>query len=163
MWSPPPCEGNSWRPSSGGGGAPWAAGPPPPRLPVSAAPYTCCGPAPRRPRRPAPAPQRAGGTCGGGSAATLGVCPCQGKRLATTHPTRHPHPAPFPSLRVCLKTLSALFSRQRAWMLRPRESRDAAPTTQSAPQTPGGRRGREEEPVKQRESVREQRMEGDGG
>lgn len=47
--------------------------------------------------------------------------------------------------------------------MRPRESRDAAPTPQAAPETPGGRRGREEEPVKQCESAREQRMEGDGG
>lgn len=141
MWSPPPCEGNSWRPSSGGGGAPRGAGPPQPRLPVRGAersgrPTPAAGPAPR------PAPQRAGGNLRLRlQFSSYGACPCQGKCLdAQSSPP--PPLRPVPRTARLPKTLSALFPRQQTWMLLSRGSRDAKcrPSVRPPPPPPRGPR-----------------------
>lgn len=165
MWSPPPCEGNSWRPSSGGGGAPRGAGPPQPRLPVRGAersgrPTPAAGPAPR------PAPQRAGGNLRLRlQFSSYGACPCQGKCLdAQSSPP--PPSAPFPALRGCLKHFPHFFLASKRGCCSPGGAATLNVVRPSVPPPlrpgdPGRAAWEGGRAWKQRESVREQA--GDGG
>lgn len=149
MWSPPPCEGNSWRPSSGGGGAPRCAGPPQPRLPVRAAarpPYTCCrlrtaarpplsaGPAPR-PLLCAPAPAAAAAVV-----RQLRTAPARVRENAEVSVSPIPRTARLP------RTLSALFLASTRGCCAPGRAARRPPPPPPRGAREGGRRGREAEP-----------------